>query len=554
MARLAPDQRNYYYLMEAARTGIHKPILAALYAAHQAPPLDDGETGLGISPANRVALSQVNTFPQQVQYAANTLRSLTDSLTASGWQGGDLWNAAEGRYSDRFLRRIAEGFNPPASAAAAARLEATSGNTLISAYLADVTTDYRADQLPQNLAYLDRALLAFVGRIPPNYSRLSFQRTALLEAARLWRKLDSHASVIAAFNLTANANGSVNEAALDQALITFVQQTERYFSGYPNQREALIRLVQIWRQMDSRAEAIKWLGEEGAQVRESNIDIVDPALMAFIQRIPEFYRGLGDQRFALTEGYRVWKGLDSRTTAIKDLGVDPNQLLNASGNSTALAAAAAQIDQALLAFWKQVPSQYQATEQQRESLIRLVQIWRRLEGRIPTVQSLFDDLRRMERANRDSVDAMPAPVAPPAPTRPARWTPRNLRMEMSITPNGNFTWAEATRGGTRMPPDQATVDAIVRIATLAQEARDRIGRPFLITSWYRPPAVNARAGGASASRHIVGDAIDFYCNGISGQQLYWALDPWWPGGLGRYTAYPYLCHLDARSYRARWLH
>jgi hypothetical protein len=236
------------------------------------------------------------------------------------------------------------------------------------------------------------------------------------------------------------------------------------------------------------------------------------------------------------------------------LGIDPQVLLNNTEDATAMAAAAAQIDQALLAFWQRVPVRYDGTDIQREALIRLVQIWRRLEGRTPTVQSLFDDLRRMERANRDSMDAMPAPVPVPLPTRPARWTPDNLQLEMSILPNGNFTWAEATRGGTRVPETQATVDAIVRIATLAQEARDRIGRPFRVTSWYRPPEVNARVGGASQSRHIVGDAIDFYVPGLTGKQLYWALDPWWPGGLGRYTQYPYLCHLDARGYRARWLH
>jgi hypothetical protein len=37
MAILSPDQRNYYYLLEAERAGIHKPILAALYQAHSSP-------------------------------------------------------------------------------------------------------------------------------------------------------------------------------------------------------------------------------------------------------------------------------------------------------------------------------------------------------------------------------------------------------------------------------------------------------------------------------------------------------------------------------------
>jgi hypothetical protein len=56
MATLSPDQRNYYYLLESERTGIHKPILAALYQIHSSPSLSDGQTGLGISPAKPDAL------------------------------------------------------------------------------------------------------------------------------------------------------------------------------------------------------------------------------------------------------------------------------------------------------------------------------------------------------------------------------------------------------------------------------------------------------------------------------------------------------------------
>ncbi|PZU95056.1 MAG: peptidase M15A, partial [Leptolyngbya sp.] len=138
------------------------------------------------------------------------------------------------------------------------------------------------------------------------------------------------------------------------------------------------------------------------------------------------------------------------------------------------------------------------------------------------------------------------------PPRPPQWTPNNIQLDASIVPNGNFTWAEATHGGARMPSNQATVDAIVRIAALAEQARDRIGRPFLITNWYRPAAIDSRVGDASERRHVVGDAIDFYCMGLTGKQVYWALDPWWPGGLGRYSQFPALVHLDARGSKARW--
>ena len=553
MAQRSPDQRNDYYLIEAARSGIHKSVLAALYATQGTPPLTDGETGLGIAPANRIPPDQVNTFPEQVQYAANTVRSLTNQLIAEGWQGKDLWDVTAGRYSDRFLQAVAEGYSPPVTDAAAARLEPVDDQALIKAYLADLAIAYSAEQLPKNLASLDQALLAFVERIPENYSRLTFQREALLEAVRLWRKLDTHAAAIATL-VEVDDTGNLDEVQLDQALVDFISQADRYFSGYPNQREAFIRLVQLWRELDSREAAIRALAATDPFSSETNIEIIDPALIAFVQRLPERYRGQGDQRFSLTEGYRLWQGLDSRTTAIQALGLDPQVLVNSAQDPQAMAAAATQIDQALLTFWATVPTTYTGDADQREALIRLVTLWRRLEGRIPSVQSLLADVRRMERANRNAVEAMPPPVPAMPPARPQRWTPSNLQLAASILPSGNFTWAEATRGGARLPPDQATVNGIVRIATLAQEARDRIGRPFFITSWYRPPAANAAAGGASMSRHLLGDAIDFYCDGLTGRQLYWALDPWWPGGLGRYTQFPYICHLDARGTRSRWTH
>jgi hypothetical protein len=553
MSTLAPDQRNYYYLLEGGRAGVHKPILAALYAVHKEPQLTDGETGLGIDPANQLAMAEIDTFAAQVQYAANTVRSLTNGLIEQGWAGADIWDASVGRYSDRFLQAVAQGFTPAAGDRDAAQLEPSDPAALLQAYLDDISTDYSGAQLPQNLAQLDPALLAFVERVPPNYSRLDFQRQALVEAVRLWRQLNTAAAVYEVLGVSV-VDQVPDEAALDNALVAFVQSAGRYYSGYPNQREALIRLVQIWREMDSREEAIDWLLTHDPFATETNLEIVDPALIAFVQKIPDAYSGQGDLRFALTEGYRRWYSLDSRTTAIQQLGVNPDDLVQNADNQAALMASARTLDRALLDFAASIPTHYTPTEPQREALIRLVQIWRRLEGRIPAIQSLFDDVRRLERAAPSSPEAMPAPVPAPPPPRPARWTPNNLQLDASIVPNGNFTWSEATRGGARMPPNQATVDAIIRIATLAQQARDRIGRPFLITSWYRSAEINRRVGGASRSRHIVGDAIDFYCVGLTGNQIYWALDPWWPGGLGRYGQFPALVHLDARGFKARWRH
>ena len=553
MSTLSPDQRNYYYLLEGGRAGVHKPILAALYAVHSQPLLTDGETGLGIAPVNQIDVDEVDTFATQVQYAANTLRSLTNGLIEQGWSGADIWDASVGRYSDRFLQAVAQGFTPAEGDRDAAQLEPSDPAALLQAYLEDISADYSGAQLPQNLAKLDPALLAFAERVPPNYGRLDFQREAMVEAVRLWRQLNTAGAVYEALAVPV-VDQVPDEAALDNALVAFMQSAARYYSGYPNQREALIRLVQLWRAGDTREEAIEWLLTNDPFAHETNLDIIDPALIAFVQKIPELYAGQGDLRFALTEGYRRWFDLDSRTTALRQLGVNPDDLTQNAENQTALVATARTLDRALIDFVASIPTAYTPTEQQREALIRLVQIWRRLEGRIPAIQSLFEDVRRLERAAPSSPEAMPAPVAVPQPARPARWTPNNIQLDASIIPNGNFTWAEATRGGARMPPNQATVEAIVRIAALAQQARDRIGRPFLITSWYRPAEINRRVGGASQSRHIVGDAIDFYCVGLTGNQVYWALDPWWPGGLGRYGQFPALVHLDARGVKARWLH
>ena len=91
-----PDQRNYYYTLEAERTGVHRPLLAALYAVQKNRNLIDDDTGLGISPANKITPLQVNTLPQQVLFAANTIRSLLAVLPSQDWRASDLWDEEKG--------------------------------------------------------------------------------------------------------------------------------------------------------------------------------------------------------------------------------------------------------------------------------------------------------------------------------------------------------------------------------------------------------------------------------------------------------------------------
>jgi len=551
MATLSPDQRNYYYLIEAERAGIHKPILVALYAAHSSPSLSDEQTGLGLSPANRVSLAQVNTFPGQVQYAANVIRALTDSLVAQGWNGGDLWDTEQGRYTDPFLQKVASGYAPTASESAIARLEASNFDQLKQAYLSEIEADGQTANLPRNLDYLDRALLSFLAQIPDYYTGLPHQRDALLEGVRIWQELDTREAAIASLFPNAEVISALeDESQLDIPLKQFIQGISANYKGYPQAREALIRIVQLWRQFRTREEAIASLKTNTSP--EENLSVIDPALIAFVQRLPDYYQKQGSQRNALTEAFRIWRQLDSRATALAALGIHSEQLNASTSDRTAMVNLAAQLDRELLTFVRRLPGDYQELDHQREALIRLVQLWRSLPSRNQTIESLLEDQQRFEKVRPSDQDAPPKPVPAVIPKRPAHWTPDNLQLFAAIVPDGNFTWAEATHGGTRMPPNQATVDAMIRIAKLAQRARDRIGRPFIVTSWYRSPDLNHAVAGAISTRHLVGDAIDFICEGLTGNQLYWFLEPWWPGGLGRYTQFPYLCHIDARSYRARW--
>jgi hypothetical protein len=253
MGQLTPEQRHHLYVQEATRSGIHKAMLAALYQVQTKPSLIDGETGLGIAPANQIALEQVNTLSAQVQYAANTVRSLTHSLIAEGWTSVELWHTEEGRYTNQFVEAIAAGYTAPPGDATAALLEACDETALYQAYNADLEADAQVAPLPLTFSSLDAALLAFLEPLPYSYFSLPHQRDALLELVRLWQQLDSREAAIATLDLEpADAATIADEAQLDSALRRFLPLVAPHYAGYPHQREALLRLAQLWQQLDSR--------------------------------------------------------------------------------------------------------------------------------------------------------------------------------------------------------------------------------------------------------------------------------------------------------------
>lgn len=121
-----------------------------------------------------------------------------------------------------------------------------------------------------------------------------------------------------------------------------------------------------------------------------------------------------------------------------------------------------------------------------------------------------------------------------------------------ILPGGHFFWREAIHNGDRIPQSKAHVDNILALARRLEEVREILGGfPMTITSWYRPEPWNSQVGGARFSRHLSGQAVDFIRPGLTGRQMASRLRDW-PGGMGIYSRYPNLLHLDIRPYRARW--
>lgn len=140
-----------------------------------------------------------------------------------------------------------------------------------------------------------------------------------------------------------------------------------------------------------------------------------------------------------------------------------------------------------------------------------------------------------------------------SPTQPPTYTgipfklPGNVSTfytDQPIISGGNFTWGEATKNATRIPATVAIVDNIVSLARQLQRARNQLGRPFQVNSWYRPPAINAAVGGAVSSYHLTGRAADIEVSGLSGRQVANQVFGWWPGGIGIYSHLPDVVHLD----------
>jgi hypothetical protein len=245
------------------------------------------------------------------------------------------------------------------------------------------------------------------------------------------------------------------------------------YGGYPQQREALIRVAQLWRQMRTREEAIASLKTNSSP--EQNLSLIDPALMAFVQRVPDLYQGQGSQRHALTEAFRIWRQLDSRATALATLGIQAEQLNASTTNRTEMLNLATQMDRELLRFVRRLPGDYQELDHQREALIRLVQLWRSLSTRNQTL----DSYSKTKNAWKLSA---PAPQKHPPGQYP--WSfpsalPIGHRIIFNYSPQSSrmvtLPGLMPLMAVPRCPRIRQRWRPFIRMAQLAQRARDRMG-------------------------------------------------------------------------------
>ena len=123
-----------------------------------------------------------------------------------------------------------------------------------------------------------------------------------------------------------------------------------------------------------------------------------------------------------------------------------------------------------------------------------------------------------------------------------------------ITPHityGEFCVNEAARKFTR----QEQCDTALELCKYLEKVRAHFGgKPLVITSGHRPPAVNSAVGGAKTSEHLFNmtgvGAVDFYINGIDIHKVQEYCDQTWPYSIG-YGAPKGFVHVGMRLGRPR---
>jgi putative chitinase len=116
-----------------------------------------------------------------------------------------------------------------------------------------------------------------------------------------------------------------------------------------------------------------------------------------------------------------------------------------------------------------------------------------------------------------------------------------------------FTVGEVSkRDEKRIVYNEAHRKNVLKLAKHLDKIREDWGSGIVVTSWYRPPAVNAVCGGAKNSQHLNGSAADIRpVNGRISEFQSW-LDKRWDMAMGYGAQKGQFCHVDLRPGRIRW--
>jgi len=163
--------------------------------------------------------------------------------------------------------------------------------------------------------------------------------------------------------------------------------------------------------------------------------------------------------------------------------------------------------------------------------------------------------RRREAEGRLWLEGLGLPQQPvvhqpqPAPT----FTPKS---PFSTKITAHITYGElALQSEARRFQQQHQCNTALELCKFLEKVRAHFGgKPVIITSGYRPPAVNAQVGGATNSEHLFNaadtGAVDFYLDGASVHEVQDFCDYHWPYSVG-YGARRGFVHLGIRAGRPR---
>ena len=123
---------------------------------------------------------------------------------------------------------------------------------------------------------------------------------------------------------------------------------------------------------------------------------------------------------------------------------------------------------------------------------------------------------------------------------------------MQLTKNFHLSEFQC-KDGSEIPDE--LMENIADLANNLQVLRTHLGKAIRINSAYRSPQYNAKIGGATKSKHLLGMAADIVVRGMDTQALAAEIEhliscgKMTQGGIGTYRTF---VHYDVRGTKARW--